>query len=99
MRKAEQARLVADRLDHLFRVSREPLWLVLEEADALAPQQPIGDTTRVLGKVGRIARRGRNYGFRLISITQRPAKLNKDMLTQLSTLIALGVTSPQDTRR
>src|SRR5439155_25171393 len=29
-------------------------------------------------------------------ITQRPAKLNKDVLTQLSTLIALGVTSPQD---
>ena len=44
----------------------------------------------------RIARRGRNFGFRLISITQRPAKLNKDVLTQLSTLIALGVTSPQD---
>ena len=28
--------------------------------------------------------------------TQRPAKLHKDVLTQLSTLIALGVTSPQD---
>ncbi len=96
MRKAEQARLVADMLDHLFTVNREPLWLILEEADAFAPQQPMGDMTRVLGEVDRIARRGRNFGFRLISITQRPAKLNKDVLTQLSTLIALGVTSPQD---
>jgi hypothetical protein len=96
MRKAEQARIVADLLDHLFTVNREPLWLVLEEADAFAPQQPMGDMTRVLGEVDRIARRGRNFGFRLISITQRPAKLNKDVLTQLSTLIALGVTSPQD---
>jgi ribosome-binding protein aMBF1 (putative translation factor) len=96
MRKAEQARLVADVLDHLFTVNRDPLWLVLEEADAFAPQQPMGDMTRVLGEVDRIARRGRNFGFRLISITQRPAKLNKDVLTQLSTLIALGVTSPQD---
>ena len=69
---------------------------MLEEADAFAPQQPMGDMTRVLGEVDRIARRGRNFGFRLISITQRPAKLNKDVLTQLSTLIALGVTSPQD---
>jgi hypothetical protein len=60
---------------------REPLWLVLEE---------------VLGEVDRIARRGRAFGFRLTSITQRPAKLNKDVLTQLSTLIAMGVTSPQD---
>jgi ribosome-binding protein aMBF1 (putative translation factor) len=96
MRKAEQARLVADLLDYLFTHNRDPLWLVLEEADAFAPKQPMGELTRVLGEVDRIARRGRNLGFRLISITQRPAKLNKDVLTQLSTLIALGVTSPQD---
>jgi ribosome-binding protein aMBF1 (putative translation factor) len=96
MRKAEQARLVADLLDYLFTHNREPFWLVLEEADAFAPQQPMGELTRVLGEVDRIARRGRNFGFRLISITQGPAKLNKDVLTQLSTLIALGVTSPQD---
>jgi DNA helicase HerA-like ATPase len=96
MRKAEQARLVADLLDYLFTHNRDPLWLVLEEADAFAPQQPMGELTRVLGEVDGIARRGRNFGFRLISITQRPAKLNKDVLTQLSTLIALGVTSPQD---
>src|SRR5580704_952207 len=96
MRKAEQARLVADLLDYLYTRNRDPLWIVLEEADAFAPQQPMGELTRVLGEVDRIARRGRNFGFRLISITQRPAKLNKDVLTQLSTLIALGVTSPQD---
>ena len=96
MRKAEQARLVADLLDYLYTHNRDPLWLVLEEADAFAPQQPMGELTRVLGEVDRIARRGRNFGFRLISITQRHAKLNKDVLTQLSTLIAHGVTSPQD---
>src|SRR3984885_2378021 len=94
--EGEQARLVADLLDYLFTHNREPLWLVLEEADAFAPQQPMGELTRVLGEVDRIARRGRNFGFRLIAITQRPANLNKDVQTQLSTLIALGVTSPQD---
>src|SRR6516164_4309290 len=96
MRKAEQARLVADLLDYLYPKNRDPLWLVLEEADTSAPQQAMGDLTRVLGEVDRIARRGRAFGFRLISITQRPAKLHKDVLTQLSTLVALGVTSPQD---
>ena len=99
MRKAEQARLVADLLDYLFTRNRDPLWLLLEEADTFAPQQPMGDLTRVLGEVDRIARRGRNFGFRLISITQRPAKLNKDVLTQLSTLIAMGVTSPKTATR
>jgi uncharacterized protein len=83
MRKAEQERLVADLLGCLFTHYRDPLTLVLEEADAFAPQQPMGELTRVLGEVGRIARRGRNFGFRLISITQRPAKLNKYVLTQL----------------
>src|SRR5215831_6394685 len=38
MRKAEQARLVADLLDYLFTHNRDALWLVLEEADAFAPQ-------------------------------------------------------------
>lgn len=97
MTKAAWQRLVGDLLDELFTVNRDPLWIVLEEADVFAPQQPReGDSTRVLGEVDRIARRGRAFGFRLISITQRPAKLNKDVLTQLSTLIALGITSPQD---
>lgn len=97
MRKAEQSRVVADLLEEMFAKNRDPVTLVLEEADAFAPQNPMGDgNTRVLGEVDRIARRGRGFGFRLISLTQRPAKIHKDVLTQLSTLIALGVTSPQD---
>jgi hypothetical protein len=97
MRKAAWQRLVRDMLDELFTQNRDPLWIVLEEADIFAPQQPReGDSNAVLGEVDRIARRGRAFGFRLISLTQRPARLHKDVLTQLSSLIALGVTSPQD---
>jgi hypothetical protein len=48
---------------------------VLEEADAFAPKQPMGELTRVLGEVDRIARRGRGFGFRLISITFRGPEL------------------------
>jgi hypothetical protein len=48
---------------------------VLEEADAFASPQPVGNMTRVLGEVDWIARRGPNFGFRLISITQRSATL------------------------
>jgi len=97
MRKAAWQRLVCDMLDELFACNRDPLWIVLEEADIFAPQQPReGDSSAVLGEVDRIARRGRAFGFRLISLTQRPARLHKDVLTQLSSLVALGVTSPQD---
>ncbi|MCB1753911.1 MAG: DUF87 domain-containing protein [Gammaproteobacteria bacterium] len=97
MRKGQWQRLVCDMLDELFTENRDPLWIVLEEADIFAPQQPReGDSAAVLGEVDRIARRGRAFGFRLISLTQRPARLHKDVLTQLSSLVALGVTSPQD---
>jgi len=48
MRKAEQGRLVADLLEYLFTHNRDALWLVLEEADAFAPQQPMGELARVL---------------------------------------------------
>lgn len=98
MRKAAWQRLVGDLLEELWTKNRDPLWIVLEEADVFAPQTPGKQdaSTRVLGEVDRIARRGRAFGFRLISITQRPAKINKDVLTQLSTLVSLGITSPQD---
>lgn len=96
MRKAELVRFATAFLEELYVANRTPLWLVLEEADVFAPQQPMADTARLLGEVDRIARRGRQFGFRLISLTQRPARLAKDVLTQLSTLVVLGITSPQD---
>lgn len=97
MRKAEQHRLVGDLLEELFLRNRDPLWLFLEEAHHWAPQKPMdGDSNKTLGEVIRIATQARARGIRLISLTQRPARLHKDVLTQLSVLVALGVTSPQD---
>ena len=95
-RKAEMVRFASAFLEELYTHNRDPLWLVLEEADVFAPQNPTGDQARLYGEVDRIARRGRQFGFRLITLTQRPARLAKDVLTQLSTLVALGITSPQD---
>jgi hypothetical protein len=96
MRKAGIIRFATAFFDELYAANRDPLWLVLEEADLFAPQNPMGDTAQLLGEVDRIARRGRAFGFRLITMSQRPARLHKDVLTQLSTLVALGLTSPQD---
>lgn len=96
LRKGELIRFSTDLLSELYTRNRAPLWLVLEEADVFAPQMPMRDATRLLHETEILARRGRARGFRLISITQRPARLHKDVLTQLSTLIALGVTSPHD---
>ncbi|MGZ3272423.1 MAG: hypothetical protein ACXU82_03705 [Caulobacteraceae bacterium] len=96
LRRGELIRFSIDFLAALYRLNRAPLWLVLEEADVFAPQQPMGDQTLLLHHVDQIARRGRAMGFRLWTITQRPAKLHKDVLTQTSTLIMLRLRSPQD---
>lgn len=78
------------------RANRAPLHLVMDEADVYAPQQPLPDQRRMQGAVNKIVRRGRVKGFRPIMITQRPAVLDKSVLSQVSTLVAMRLTSPQD---
>ena len=80
----------------LYRWNKTPLHLVIDEADEFAPQQPLPETRRMLHQIDRIVRRGRVRGFRVMLITQRPAVLNKNVLTQANTLIAMRLTAPQD---
>ena len=96
MRTDELHAFMADFLEELYHVNRDALTLVLDEADEFAAQQPTGAQQRVLSEVDRIARRGRVRGFRLITLTQRAAKLNKDVLNMLSTLVAMRLTAPLD---
>lgn len=77
----------------------EPLWIVLEEADIWAPQSSrSGEDNAVVAEVEILARRGRSKGFRLISITQRPARLHKDVLSQFDTMAVLGLPGLHDRR-
>lgn len=93
---AAQKRFMADFAEHVFRLNKEALHLFVDEADAFMPQRPGPDENVMLGRWDTIARRGRSRGFRLTLITQRPAVLNKNALSQVGTLIALKLTSPQD---
>ena len=98
MRKEEQGRLAIDLFEGLFRFNKDALTIILEEADVFAPQNPAKDgyAAQVLHEVDRIARRGRARGLRLISLTQRPARLHKDVLSQAATLVAMRLSAPQD---
>lgn len=51
---------------------------------------------RLLSATEDIVRRGRVKGLGVSLCTQRPAALHKTVLSQIDTLIALGVTAPQD---
>jgi len=92
----ERHRFVTDFAEALYRDNRSPLHLVIDEADEFAPQQPLPETKRMLHHVDRIVRRGRIRGFRVMLITQRPAVLHKNVLTQANSLIAMRLTAPQD---
>jgi len=92
----EAVRFLTDFFEELYRVNRSPLYLVLDEADMMAPQSPLPETRRLQGAVNKIVRRGRIRGFRPILITQRPQVIDKSVLSQIDTLIAMKLTAPQD---
>lgn len=95
-RKGEQVRFMTDFAERLYHKNRQPLHLVLDEADAFAPQRPMKGQERMLGAIEDLVRRGRARGIGVSLVTQRAAVLNKDVLTQVEVLVALRTIAPQD---
>jgi uncharacterized protein len=95
-RKGEMTRFMTDFAETLYRLNRAPLHLVIDEADAVAPQRPQRGEERLLGACEDLVRRGRARGLGVTLVTQRAAVLNKNVLTQIEVLIALRTIAPQD---
>lgn len=96
---AAQDRFATDFGEAIYRLkakAKAPLHLVVDEADSFAPQRPQPGQQRMLGAYEAIVRRGRIRGLGMTMITQRPAVLNKNVLTQAEILITLQMTGPQD---
>ncbi len=96
LRKGQQVRFMQDFCERLYHRNRQALHLLLDEADAFAPQRPMPNQLRMLGAVDDLVRRGRARGIGVTLITQRAAVLNKDVLTQAEVLVALRTIAPQD---
>jgi uncharacterized protein len=98
--KAAERRFMLAMLTSLYRQTLgEPVHLIFDEADMWAPQKLLdrdGDSARLLGQMETIVRRGRVKGFIPWLITQRPAVLSKDVLSQADGLIAMKLTASQD---
>ncbi|HLH92040.1 MAG TPA: hypothetical protein VKX28_26710 [Xanthobacteraceae bacterium] len=98
--KAAERRFMLAFLTALYKhASGEPLHVVFDEADMWAPQKIMdkeGDAARLYGMMETIVRRGRVKGFIPWLISQRPAVLAKDVLSQVDGLIAFKLTSSQD---
>ncbi len=96
MRKAEQRVFVADFAEEIYAVNKLPLHMIVDEADLFIPQRASPEEKRVLAAFEDIVRRGRVRGCGISVVTQRPAVIHKDILTQIGTLIVLRMLGPQD---
>ena len=83
-------RFMAAFAEALYETNEEPLHLVLDEADLWAPQRPIKGWEGLLGHIEEIVRRGRVRGFIPWLITQRPAVVHKDVLSQAIPVLQWG---------
>jgi uncharacterized protein len=95
--RGEQIRFLTAFLARLYQRNKHQILLVLDEADQVAPQQKDEKAENLLlGAAQRIVKLGRVKGFGVLLVTQRPASLHKNVLTQAGTLVAFGLTGPQD---
>jgi uncharacterized protein len=94
--RAAERQFALDFLERLYRRNSELVHLLIDEADLFAPQKPQAGDQPLLGVTENIVRRGRNSGIGITLITQRPAVLNKDVLTQVDGLCVMRMLGPQD---
>ena len=72
-----------------------PFLLVVEEAHNYCPERGFGSS--VSGSILRtVASEGRKFGMGLCIVSQRPAKVDKNIISQCNTNIILKVTNPND---
>lgn len=72
-----------------------PFFLILEEAHNFCPDRGFGET-KASKVIRTIASEGRKFGLGLSIISQRPARVDKSVLSQCASQIALQVTNPGD---
>jgi hypothetical protein len=96
MSKTDMRRFLADFAERLYQANTDPLHIFAEEAHEYIPQRVTAGDARMVGAWEKLVKWGRTHGLGVTLITQRSASLNKDVLTQVETLIALRTTGPQD---
>ncbi|MGV8162643.1 MAG: ATP-binding protein [Candidatus Nanoarchaeia archaeon] len=72
-----------------------PFFMIIEEAHNYCPERSFGET-KASKIIRSIASEGRKFGLGLCVISQRPARVDKSILSQCSTQFILKVTNPND---
>ncbi len=72
-----------------------PFFTIIEEAHNYCPERSFGET-RCSKILRTVASEGRKFGLGLCVISQRPARVDKSVLSQCTTQIIMKVTNPND---
>jgi hypothetical protein len=95
MSKTGARRFAMDFAERLYRRNRDPLLVVVDEADIIIPQRAAAETMRLLGAWEDIAKRGRGRGLGMVVITQRPQDVSKSVLDEMHALLLHGLIGPR----
>src|SRR3990172_1257683 len=94
--KVAQRHLIAEFAEELLNINNTPRHVFIEEAHEFVPQRVFGGLGKTFNNVSNLVVMGRNRGLGVTLINQRAATINKDVLTQLDTLLAFRNVAPQD---
>jgi DNA helicase HerA-like ATPase len=72
---------------------KSPVIVAIEEAHSFLPADRDTDAKYMASK---IAREGRKFGVSLIIVSQRPSRLDQDVLSQMGSLAVSRITQPKD---
>jgi uncharacterized protein len=95
---SEQSRFMGGFADQLYENMAVPTLLLVDEAHLFAPQQR-GDgeaSSYLINRMVRLNSQGRKRGIFLWLMTQRPARISKNIIAGTETLIAMKMTTPRD---
>ncbi len=96
MPKVAERHLIAEFSEEILRINNTPRHIFIEEAHEFVPQRVFGGISKTFNNVSNLVVMGGNRRLGVTLINQRAATVNKDVLTQLDTLLAFQNTSPQD---
>jgi hypothetical protein len=99
MTVSERTQFFTEFAEAIRRKNKGPLHLIIDEAHLFMPQAGAasgGAVPAMLHAGNNLVSLGRSRGLRIAMISQRPAKLHKDSLTQAQSLVAMRLMAPQD---
>lgn len=91
------AKICTDLFEKRKKNKIPPLFLIIEEAHNFCPERSFGESPSSY-ILRNIASEGRKFGLGLGVVSQRPARVDKNVLSQCNTQIIQKVTNPNDLR-